>query len=234
MISYTIVVLCVYNLLSGTTWMLWQYGYFLRCLSLLLYCQKTKQSISYNISSKTHNLYWRLCILKEANNFFFYLFLNYIYYISHFRYGGNAKVVHFLGKTKPWSCTFDSKSKQVVGSVHEATTHPSFLLDWWILYSSAVVPMLQEQYGDKPFHSGVVEVNQHHICLAAPVLHIYHTQLCQNSQIVWFFFSLDLPFYNVTFIWLASNKIAVYILLYINMLSNSVIQSKRISLPLIV
>lgn len=75
------------------------------------------------------------------------------------RYGGNAKVVHFLGKTKPWNFTYDPKAKQIGGSVHEATTHPTFLLDWWSLYSSEVVPMLQDQYGDLPFHSGCVEVN---------------------------------------------------------------------------
>lgn len=68
-------------------------------------------------------------------------------------------MVHFLGKTKPWSYTYDPKARQIAGSVHEATTHPTFLLDWWTLFSSAVVPMMQEQFGDQPFHSGCVEVN---------------------------------------------------------------------------
>ncbi|XP_070842566.1 glycogenin-1b isoform X2 [Chaetodon trifascialis] len=81
----------------------------------------------------------------------------YTYLPAFKHYGGNAKVVHFLGKTKPWSYTFDPKAKQIAGSVHEATTQPTFLLDWWTLYSGAVVPMLQEQYGDQPFHSGCVE-----------------------------------------------------------------------------
>lgn len=96
-----------------------------------------------------------------------------IYYMTFFRYGGNAKVVHFLGKTKPWSYTFDHKGKRITGSVHEATTHPTFLLDWWTLYSSAVVPMLQEQYGDQPFHSGCVEVNIHFETCS---LHLQHKQ----------------------------------------------------------
>ncbi|KAL7373184.1 hypothetical protein ABVT39_000789 [Epinephelus coioides] len=81
----------------------------------------------------------------------------YTYLPAFKQYGGNAKVVHFLGKTKPWSYTFDPKSKQMAGSVHEATGHPTFLVDWWIVFSSAVVPMLQEQYGDRPFYSGCVE-----------------------------------------------------------------------------
>lgn len=84
-----------------------------------------------------------------------------IHCITLFRYGGNAKVVHFLGKTKPWSYTYDPKTKQIAGSVHEATTHPTFLLDWWSLYSNGVVPMLQEQYGDQPFQSGCIEVNEY-------------------------------------------------------------------------
>lgn len=79
---------------------------------------------------------------------------------SHFRFGQNAKVVHFLGKNKPWSYTYDPKSKRISGNVSSAAAHPSFLLDWWKLYSSTVVPALQEQFGDQPFHSGCVEVTE--------------------------------------------------------------------------
>ncbi|KAK6293306.1 hypothetical protein J4Q44_G00368070 [Coregonus suidteri] len=73
------------------------------------------------------------------------------------QYGGNAKVVHFLGQTKPWSYTFDPETKRISGDMQEASTHPTFLLDWWMLYSSSVVPMMTEGYGDQPFHSGCVE-----------------------------------------------------------------------------
>lgn len=69
-------------------------------------------------------------------------------------------MVHFLGKTKPWSYTYNPKSKRISGNVWDAATHPSFLLDWWELYSSAVVPALQEQFGDQPFQSGCVEVTE--------------------------------------------------------------------------
>ncbi|CAG04268.1 unnamed protein product, partial [Tetraodon nigroviridis] len=81
----------------------------------------------------------------------------YTYLPAFKQFGQNAKVVHFLGKTKPWSYTYDPKSKQISGDVLEAAMHPSFLLGWWELYSSAVVPVLQEQFGDQPFHSGCVE-----------------------------------------------------------------------------
>ncbi|XP_077411102.1 glycogenin-1b isoform X1 [Vanacampus margaritifer] len=75
----------------------------------------------------------------------------YTYLPAFKHYGVNAKVVHFLGKTKPWSHGLDAKTKGVSGGAH-----PSFLLDWWALYSTSVVPMLQEQYGDQPFISECV------------------------------------------------------------------------------
>lgn len=81
----------------------------------------------------------------------------YTYLPAFKKYGGNAKVVHFLGKTKPWGYTYDPKAKRITGSVSEASTHSTFLLDWWSLYYNKVVPMLQKQYGDQPFHSGCVE-----------------------------------------------------------------------------
>uniref|UniRef100_A0A674BZ82 glycogenin glucosyltransferase n=1 Tax=Salmo trutta TaxID=8032 RepID=A0A674BZ82_SALTR len=82
----------------------------------------------------------------------------YTYLPAFKQYGGNAKVVHFLGQTKPWSYTYDPKTKRISGDIQETSTHPSFLLDWWSLYSSSVVPMMTEGYGDQPFNSGCVEV----------------------------------------------------------------------------
>uniref|UniRef100_A0A4W5KA16 glycogenin glucosyltransferase n=1 Tax=Hucho hucho TaxID=62062 RepID=A0A4W5KA16_9TELE len=83
----------------------------------------------------------------------------YTYLPAFKKYGGDAKVVHFLGQTKPWSYTYDPKTKRISGDMQETSTHPSFLLDWWILYSASVVPMMTEGYGDQPFHSGCVEVS---------------------------------------------------------------------------
>ncbi|CAB1350046.1 unnamed protein product [Coregonus sp. 'balchen'] len=85
----------------------------------------------------------------------------YTYLPAFKQYGGNAKVVHFLGQTKPWSYTYDPETKRISGDMQEASTHPTFLLDWWMLYSSSVVPMMTEGYGDQPFHSGCVE-DPHH------------------------------------------------------------------------
>ncbi|XP_037550219.1 glycogenin-1 isoform X2 [Nematolebias whitei] len=81
----------------------------------------------------------------------------YTYLPAFKQFGSGAKVVHFLGQTKPWSYTFDPHTKQISGGVQDAPTHPAFLLDWWTLYASTVVPVLQEQYGDEPFVSGCLE-----------------------------------------------------------------------------
>lgn len=99
----------------------------------------------------------------------------------YFRYGGDAKVVHFLGKTKPWSYTFDLKTRQVIGSVHEATAHSSFLQEWWILYSEFVVPMLKQEYGDQLFFSGCVEVSED-IYFLVPAVCIYSASNYSNRK----------------------------------------------------
>ncbi|CAL8294750.1 unnamed protein product [Lota lota] len=82
----------------------------------------------------------------------------YTYLPAFKQYGGNAKVIHFLGQTKPWSLTFDPEARKIRGGSQDAeASHSSFVLDWWTLYSREVLPLLQEHYGDQPFHSGCVE-----------------------------------------------------------------------------
>ncbi|XP_041923227.1 glycogenin-1-like [Alosa sapidissima] len=89
----------------------------------------------------------------------------YTYAPAFKQFGSKAKVVHFLGATKPWSYTFDPRAQRVKGDVEAATSHPSFLLEWWILFASSVVPMMKQEYGDMAFHSGCEEEE---IRLAAP------------------------------------------------------------------
>ncbi|XP_077100215.1 glycogenin-1b isoform X2 [Siphateles boraxobius] len=85
-----------------------------------------------------------------------YTYLPAFKHLSVHRYGANAKVVHFLGATKPWSYTYDPRQRRVRGDV-AAAAHPGFLLEWWTLYSGEVVPMLMREYGDQPFCSGCEE-----------------------------------------------------------------------------
>ncbi|XP_071243554.1 glycogenin-1-like isoform X1 [Salvelinus alpinus] len=76
------------------------------------------------------------------------------------RYGHEAKVVHFLGKVKPWSYSYDTQTGKVKG--HTLTPgsgdlHPDFLVQWWNLYSSGVLPTLRDSYGETLFCSGCTE-----------------------------------------------------------------------------
>lgn len=76
------------------------------------------------------------------------------------RYGHNAKVVHFLGKVKPWHHSYDAQRGEVKGHSPPPALHqlqPDYLLTWWQLYYKSVVPLLQRAYGDAPFCSGLAE-----------------------------------------------------------------------------
>lgn len=75
------------------------------------------------------------------------------------RYGRDAKVVHFLGKVKPWDYSYDTTNKTVKGQSQGADMHPNYLLQWWELFSSSVLALMKEEYGDQPFHSGCTEVS---------------------------------------------------------------------------
>lgn len=87
----------------------------------------------------------------------------YSYLPAFKQYGHNAKVVHFLGKVKPWHHSYDVQRGEVKGHTPSADPHqlqPDYLLTWWQLYSKSVVPLLQQAYGDAPFCSGFVEPGQ--------------------------------------------------------------------------
>ncbi|RXN30727.1 glycogenin-1-like protein [Labeo rohita] len=78
------------------------------------------------------------------------------------RYGHDAKVVHFLGKLKPWDYSYDTTSKTLKGQSQDSSDmHPNFMLQWWELFFSSVLPLMKEEYGDQPFHSGCTESDIH-------------------------------------------------------------------------
>ncbi|XP_054894763.1 glycogenin-1-like isoform X1 [Poeciliopsis prolifica] len=83
----------------------------------------------------------------------------YSYLPAFKQYGHNAKVVHFLGKVKPWNYSYDAQRGEVRGhsvSPDPCQMHPNYLLQWWQLYAASVLPLLQKAYGDAPFSSGFV------------------------------------------------------------------------------
>ncbi|NWW88270.1 GLYG2 protein, partial [Rhynochetos jubatus] len=68
----------------------------------------------------------------------------YIPAFNHF--GRDAKVVHFLGATKPWNYKYNLQTKRVMqdvttsGSFHQL----SFLALWWNIYSGSILPLLEK------------------------------------------------------------------------------------------
>ncbi|KAF7657477.1 hypothetical protein LDENG_00026460 [Lucifuga dentata] len=88
----------------------------------------------------------------------------YSYLPAFKQYGQDAKVVHFLGKVKPWNYTYDAQKREVKGhsqSPDLCQLHPDYLLMWWELYMKSVLPLLQKAYRDAPFNSGFIEETVH-------------------------------------------------------------------------
>ncbi|XP_069008749.1 glycogenin-1a [Embiotoca jacksoni] len=84
----------------------------------------------------------------------------YSYLPAFKQYGRDAKVVHFLGKVKPWNYSYDAARGEVRGhSPDQCQLHPDYLHMWWQLYAKSVLPLLQRAYGDTPFNSGFVEAS---------------------------------------------------------------------------
>uniref|UniRef100_A0A8D0GQ43 glycogenin glucosyltransferase n=1 Tax=Sphenodon punctatus TaxID=8508 RepID=A0A8D0GQ43_SPHPU len=69
-------------------------------------------------------------------------------YLPAFKaFGTKAKVVHFLGRVKPWNFSYDSKTKSIKGDMHDPTVvHPEFLSLWWDIFITNILPLL-EQHG---------------------------------------------------------------------------------------
>uniref|UniRef100_A0A3Q3LLE7 glycogenin glucosyltransferase n=1 Tax=Labrus bergylta TaxID=56723 RepID=A0A3Q3LLE7_9LABR len=74
----------------------------------------------------------------------------YSYLPAFKQYGRNAKVVHFLGKVKPWSHSYDTQRGVVKG--HSQSLN--------CLYAQSVVPLLQQAYGETPFNSGFFDSSE--------------------------------------------------------------------------
>ncbi|XP_041828562.1 glycogenin-1a [Melanotaenia boesemani] len=84
----------------------------------------------------------------------------YSYLPAFKQYGHDAKVVHFLGKVKPWNYSYNAQRGEVRGhslSPGQCQLHPDYLLKWWQLYAKSVNPLLQKAYGDTPFNSGFID-----------------------------------------------------------------------------
>ncbi|XP_041898352.1 glycogenin-2 isoform X2 [Corvus kubaryi] len=70
----------------------------------------------------------------------------YTYVPAFNHFGRDAKVVHFLGATKPWNYKYNLQTRRVMqdgttsGSFHQL----SFLALWWNIYSASILPLLEK------------------------------------------------------------------------------------------
>jgi lipopolysaccharide biosynthesis glycosyltransferase len=78
------------------------------------------------------------------------------------RFGKNAKVVHFLGRTKPWNYTYNPQTKSVNCDSQDPTvSHPEFLNLWWDTFTTNVLPLLQ--------HHGLVKDASSYLMMVSSV-----------------------------------------------------------------
>ncbi|NWH78496.1 GLYG2 protein, partial [Piaya cayana] len=91
---------------------------------------------------------WATADIGKHLPFLYNLSSNAVYtYVPAFNhFGRDAKVVHFLGATKPWNYKYNLQTKRVMqdgttsGSFHQL----SFLALWWNIYSASVLPLLEK------------------------------------------------------------------------------------------
>ncbi|XP_053246217.1 glycogenin-1 isoform X4 [Podarcis raffonei] len=78
-------------------------------------------------------------------------------YLPAFKaFGTNAKVVHFLGRLKPWNYAYDSKAKSVKEDAQDPTAiHPEFLNMWWDIFVTNILPLLHQHGVVKDTATGV-------------------------------------------------------------------------------
>nr|XP_033805861.1 glycogenin-2 isoform X2 [Geotrypetes seraphini] len=91
---------------------------------------------------------WATTDISKHLPFIYNLSISSLYTFSPaFRqFGADAKVVHFLGSSKPWHCKYNPRTKTVTEdgspSRHQ---HLTFTTLWWEIYTSSVLPLLTGQ-----------------------------------------------------------------------------------------
>ncbi|KAG2462289.1 GLYG protein, partial [Polypterus senegalus] len=80
----------------------------------------------------------------------------YSYLPAFKQYGADAKVVHFLGKVKPWNCSYNATTKSITGESQELfSLHPDYLTLWWETFTFSVLPLLMEHGVVKESETGL-------------------------------------------------------------------------------
>ncbi|XP_040292964.1 glycogenin-1-like isoform X1 [Bufo bufo] len=91
---------------------------------------------------------WATSDISKHLPFIYNLSISSVYtYIPAFKqFGSEAKVVHFIGTPKPWNCKYNPQTKCIVEEESlNGQQHLSFLILWWEIYISDVLPLLMGQ-----------------------------------------------------------------------------------------
>ncbi|XP_044153380.1 glycogenin-2-like isoform X1 [Bufo gargarizans] len=91
---------------------------------------------------------WATSDISKHLPFIYNLSISSVYtYIPAFKqFGSEAKVVHFIGTPKPWNCKYNPQTKCIVEEESlSGQQHLSFLIIWWEIYISDVLPLLMGQ-----------------------------------------------------------------------------------------
>ncbi|XP_053930754.1 glycogenin-1 isoform X2 [Cuculus canorus] len=92
-------------------------------------------------------------------------------------FGANTKVVHFLGSTKPWNYTYDSRTKSIKGNMDDPkVVHPEFLNLWWDTYTANVLPLLE--------HHGIVKETTTGVNMAEVTEAMSHISVSEPSPVL--------------------------------------------------
>uniref|UniRef100_A0A1Y1LKY7 glycogenin glucosyltransferase n=1 Tax=Photinus pyralis TaxID=7054 RepID=A0A1Y1LKY7_PHOPY len=92
----------------------------------------------------------------------------YSYLPAFKQFGGNVKIIHFIGSSKPWLQYFDSETRQV--QVGSDLQHLRVVLQqWWNIFCSCIHPILSPEMAPSrvpaaiplPFHSSMEQTVHH-------------------------------------------------------------------------
>ncbi|XP_078218536.1 glycogenin-2 isoform X5 [Callithrix jacchus] len=94
---------------------------------------------------------WSTADIRKHLPFIYNLSSNtmYTYSPAFKQFGSSAKVVHFLGSTKPWNYKYNPQSGSVLeqGSAPSSQHQVAFLNLWWSIYQNNVLPLYQSIQG---------------------------------------------------------------------------------------
>lgn len=91
---------------------------------------------------------WATADISKHLPFIYNLSISSVYtYIPAFKqFGSQAKVVHFIGTPKPWNCKYNPQTKWIVEEESlNGDQHLLFLVLWWEIYISDILPLVSEQ-----------------------------------------------------------------------------------------